>query len=68
MSIELTAVYRAGEAAAAAKVSRQAVDAACQSGQLAASDARPESTKRQWRIVGEDVPVLTPTSVSEVDR
>ena len=48
-------VYTAAEAATVAKCGRATVDAACASGALAASDLKPESTKRSWRILADDL-------------
>lgn len=49
-------VYKAAEAAAAARVARARVDAACQSGALAAVDLTPKpNTKRAWRILASDL-------------
>lgn len=48
-------VYTAREAANVARCSRATVDAACASGALVASDLKPESTKRAWRILAADL-------------
>lgn len=48
-------VYKAGEAAEAVKCSRTLIDAACQSGALPAADLTPNSSRRSWRVVEEDL-------------
>lgn len=49
-------VYKASEAALAAKVARARIDAACASGALVAIDLTPApNTKRAWRILDEDL-------------
>ena len=63
-------VYTAAQAAAAAQCSRAEIDGACSTGALKASDRKPDSSKRSWRIRPDDLddwiergyPVTTSTS------
>lgn len=48
-------VYKAAEAAEAARVKRAVIDAACSSGQLVAYDVTPESSRRSWRVIADDL-------------
>ena len=48
-------VYKAAEAATVAKVQRATVDAACASGALVAYNATPNSSKKSWRILDDDL-------------
>lgn len=48
-------IYTAAQATAKAQVARVKVDAACKSGALRAADATPDSSRRSWRILGEDL-------------
>lgn len=48
-------VYTAAEAATVAKCGRAIVDAACASGALRAADATPDSSRRSWRILADDL-------------
>lgn len=52
MSLE---VLTAAQAAARFRIARATIDAACKSGALIAADAKPDSTKRAWRIDAEDL-------------
>ena len=47
--------FTAREAAEAVKVARPVVDAACFSGALKATDLKPDSPRRSWRIVDVDL-------------
>lgn len=48
-------IYTAAEATVWAKVARPKVDAACASGALRAADATPDSSRRSWRILADDL-------------
>lgn len=48
-------ILTAAEAATAAKVSRPKIDGACASGALKAADATPDSKRRSWRIIDDDL-------------
>lgn len=48
-------ILTAREAATRAKIARPRIDAACASGALIAADATPDSTRRSWRIVADDL-------------
>lgn len=45
----------AAQATASAQVPRATIDAACSSGALRAADTTPQSSKRHWRILPDDL-------------
>lgn len=48
-------VYTAPQAASVAQVARPKIDGACATGALKAADATPESSRRSWRILADDL-------------
>lgn len=54
-SVNEVIVYTAREAAEVARCSRARVDGACSTGALAAHDLTPNSSRRSWRILAEDL-------------
>lgn len=51
----MTAILTAAQAAAQVQTRRPIIDAACLSGALRAADLTPDSTRRSWRIVEDDL-------------
>jgi hypothetical protein len=48
-------IYTAAEAADAMQAKRHEIDTACKSGALFAVDRTPESSRRSWRILEDDL-------------
>ena len=48
-------VYTAAEASERARIARATVDAACATGALVAVNAKPDSSKKSWRILDDDL-------------
>lgn len=51
----MTAILTAAQAATQVQTRRPLIDAACMSGALRAADLTPDSTRRSWRIVEDDL-------------